>query len=60
MLRELGALVWRRHGSRRNLRLPGRLYAGTATIYAAVIPVVFDVAMGHRLEGDGYEARVCG
>lgn len=60
VLRELGALVWQRHGSKRNLRLPGRPYAGTATIYAAAIPPVFDKAMGHRLEGVGYEARVCG
>lgn len=60
VLRELGALVWRRHGSKRNLRLPGRPYAGTATIYAAVIPPVFDEAMGHRLGGVGYEGRVCG
>ncbi|MEU9089977.1 cell wall protein [Streptomyces sp. NPDC048428] len=60
VLRELGALVWRRHGSKRNLRLPGRSYAGTATIYAAVVPPVFDEAMGHRLDGTGYEARVCG
>lgn len=60
VLRELGALVWQRHGSKRNLRLPGRSYAGTATIYAAVIPPVFDEVMGYRLEGVGYEARVCG
>lgn len=60
VLRELGALVWRRHGSKRNLRLPGRSYAGTATIYAATIPAAYDLAMGHRTEGAGYEARVCG
>lgn len=59
-LRELGALVWARHGSRRNLRLPGRPYAGTATIYAAVIPYVYDRAHGHRIEGQGYGARVVG
>lgn len=60
VLRELGALVWRRHGTKRNLRLPGRRYAGTATVYAATIPAVYDAAMGHRLEGSGYGARVCG
>lgn len=60
VLRELGALVWQRHGTKRNLCLPGRPYAGTATIYAATIPAVYDSAMGHRLEGAGYEARVCG
>ncbi|MFI5945844.1 cell wall protein [Streptomyces uncialis] len=59
-LRELGALAWWRHGSKQNLRLPGRAYTATATIYAAVIPKAFDVAMGHRLTGHGYEARVCG
>ncbi|WP_187285209.1 cell wall protein [Streptomyces sp. OR43] len=60
VLRELGALVWRRHGTKRNLHLPGRRYAGTATVYAATIPAVYDAAMGHRLEGTGYGARVCG
>ncbi|MFJ8858164.1 cell wall protein [Streptomyces sp. NPDC102451] len=60
VLRELGALAWVRHGSRRNLRLPGRSYAGTATIYAATIPPEFDEARGHRLSGAGYGARVVG
>ncbi|WP_331757527.1 cell wall protein (plasmid) [Streptomyces sp. NBC_01650] len=60
ILRELGALAWRRHGSKANLSLPGRAYTATATIYAAVIPPVFDEAMGHRLAGSGYEARICG
>ncbi|MDX2748431.1 MULTISPECIES: cell wall protein [Streptomyces] len=60
VLRELGALAWWRHGSKRNLRLPGRAYTATSTIYAAVIPPVYDHAMGHRLAGSGYEARVCG
>lgn len=60
VLRELGALVWQRHGTKRNLRLPGRRYAGTATIYAATIPAVYDSAMGHRLAGAGYGARVSG
>ncbi|MFB7852414.1 cell wall protein [Streptomyces sp. NPDC056053] len=60
VLRELGALAWWRHGSKTNLRLPGRAYTATATVYAAVIPPVYDEAMGHRLEGSGYRARVCG
>ncbi|WP_326615319.1 cell wall protein (plasmid) [Streptomyces scopuliridis] len=60
VLRELGALVWLVHGSKRNLRLPGRAYTATATVYGAVIPPVYDAAMGHRLSGSGYEARVCG
>lgn len=60
VLRELGALAWWRHGSRANLHLPGRKYAGTATVYAAVIPPVFDEAMGNRLSGTGYDARVVG
>lgn len=59
-LRELGALAWVRHGSRRNLRLPGRPYAGTATIYAATIPYVYDRAHGNRTEGQGFGARVVG
>ncbi|MFJ4858619.1 cell wall protein [Streptomyces sp. NPDC088730] len=60
VLRELGALVWLVRGSKRNLALPGEPYMATATIYAAVIPPVFDEAMGHRLAGAGYEGRVCG
>lgn len=60
VLRELGALAWWRHGSKRNLSTTAGEYVATATIYAAVIPPVFDKAMGHRLTGSGYEARVCG
>ncbi|MBK3583149.1 cell wall protein [Streptomyces sp. MBT57] len=60
VLRELGALVWLVHGSRRNLAAPGEGYTATATIYGAVIPPAYDDAMGHRLTGMGYEARVCG
>ncbi|MEW9513766.1 cell wall protein [Streptomyces bacillaris] len=60
VLRELGALVWLIHGSKRNIALPGEPYMATATIYGAVIPAVFDEAMGHRLSGTGYEGRVCG
>ncbi|MGP3738000.1 hypothetical protein ACTWJ9_33360 (plasmid) [Streptomyces sp. GDS52] len=59
-LRELGALAWVQHGTRTNSRRAQGLdgWAGTATIYAAVIPAVFDHAMGHRIIGTGYEARI--
>lgn len=59
-LRELGALAWVEHGSRTNIRrLMGlKGYAGTATVYAAVIPPAYDHAMGHCLIGSGYEARI--
>ncbi|MFB9558621.1 cell wall protein, partial [Streptomyces roseoviridis] len=59
VLRELGALVWVVHGTKTNIRraLGLKGYAGTATIYAAVIPPVYDHAMGHRIIGSGYEAR---
>ncbi|MFJ4903336.1 cell wall protein [Streptomyces sp. NPDC088727] len=60
VLRELGALAWHRHGTKRNLRLPGRPYTATATIYAATVPASYDEAMGHRLAGTGYRARVAG
>ncbi|CAM5533967.1 cell wall protein (plasmid) [Streptomyces californicus] len=60
VLRELGALVWMVHGSKRNLAAPGEKYMATATIYGAVIPSAYDDAMGHRLTGSGYAARVCG
>ncbi|MFD0555398.1 cell wall protein [Streptomyces rectiviolaceus] len=59
VLRELGALAWVVHGTKTNIRrllgLGG--YAGTATIYAAVIPPVYDHAMGHTIVGSGYGAR---
>ncbi|WP_101253843.1 cell wall protein [Streptomyces barkulensis] len=57
ILRELGALVWLEHGSRRNLHLPGQKYTATATVYGAAVPLCFDEAMGHRLEGAGYSDR---
>ncbi len=59
-LRELGALAWAVRGTRVNVRrLMGlKGYAGTATVYAAVIPPVFDHAMGHRIVGSGYRARI--
>ncbi|MGV9278137.1 cell wall protein [Streptomyces griseosporeus] len=59
-LRELGALAWVQHGTRANIRrlLGLRGYAATATVYAAVIPPVYDHAMGHRIVGTGYTARI--
>lgn len=58
-LRELGALAWVVHGTRTNVRraLGLKGYAGTATVYAATIPPVYDRAMGHRIIGSGYTAR---
>ncbi|MEW9521837.1 hypothetical protein [Streptomyces tubercidicus] len=59
-LRELGALVFVVHGTQRNSRRARGLdgYAATATTYAATIPACFDHAMGHRLIGTGYDARI--
>ncbi|MFE0207081.1 hypothetical protein ACFW01_27990, partial [Streptomyces sp. NPDC058985] len=59
-LRELGALAWVQHGTRTNLLASKGLkgYKGTATIYAAVIPAAYDHAMGHRIIGTGYQARI--
>ncbi|WP_219014233.1 MULTISPECIES: hypothetical protein [unclassified Streptomyces] len=59
-LRELGALAWVQHGTRTNIRRAMGLkgYAATATVYAAVIPPVYDHAMGHRIVGTGYTARI--
>ncbi|MFC9498386.1 hypothetical protein [Streptomyces sp. NPDC056982] len=59
VLRELGALAWVVHGTKRNVRraLGMKGYAATATVYAAVIPPVYDHAMGHTIVGSGYEAR---
>ncbi|WP_328545424.1 cell wall protein [Streptomyces europaeiscabiei] len=59
-LRELGALAWVQHGTRTNIRrlLGMKGYAATATVYAAVIPPVYDEAMGHTLVGSGYSARI--
>jgi hypothetical protein len=59
-LRELGALAWVQHGTRVNVRRAMGLkgYAATATIYAAVIPPVYDLAMGHTIVGSGYTARI--
>ncbi|MEV5451534.1 hypothetical protein [Streptomyces sp. NPDC052535] len=59
-LRELGALAWVTRGTRANSRRgKGQEgYAGTATVYAAVIPASFDHAMGHQVIGSGYTARI--
>ena len=59
-LRELGALAWVQRGTRANSRRSkGETgYAGTATVYAAVIPASYDHAMGHRVIGTGYAARI--
>ncbi|MFF9458035.1 hypothetical protein [Streptomyces flaveolus] len=61
ILRELGLLVWAVHGTRTNTRPAGSgEWAGTATIYAAVVPRVWDDAHGHRVSGHGYYARHIG
>jgi hypothetical protein len=59
-LRELGALAWVQHGTRTNVRAAMGLkgYAATATVYAAAIPPSYDHAMGHRIIGTGYTARI--
>ncbi|WJV51764.1 cell wall protein [Streptomyces flavofungini] len=59
-LRELGALAWVVRGSRANVRRARGLggYAATATVYAAVIPPVYDRALGHVVVGSGYTARI--
>ncbi|TLS45699.1 hypothetical protein FE633_13095 [Streptomyces montanus] len=59
-LRELGSLVWVEHGSRTNVRRARGLagYAGTATVYGAVIPAAYDDAHGHTIVGSGYAARI--
>lgn len=58
-LREAGLLAWAVHGTRRNIRAVLGLggYAATATVYAAVIPPVYDHAMGHQVTGAGYGAH---
>ncbi|MEU6016934.1 cell wall protein [Streptomyces sp. NPDC047515] len=59
-LRELGSLAWVQHGTKANVRRALGLggYAATATVYAAVIPAAYDHAMGHRIIGTGYGARI--
>ncbi|MEV6409624.1 hypothetical protein AB0M58_43105 [Streptomyces bobili] len=59
-LREVGSLVWAERGSRTNARRASGLdgYAATATVYAAVIPASYDLALGHTIVGSGYTARI--
>ncbi|MFE7445892.1 hypothetical protein ACFU7X_36210, partial [Streptomyces chartreusis] len=67
-LRELGLIAYVEHGSKRNVlrtrhganwtREHG--YRGTATLFAALAPRVWDEAMGHRIRGHGYQARMVG
>ncbi|WP_371750530.1 hypothetical protein, partial [Streptomyces sp. NBC_01283] len=67
-LRELGLLAYVEHGSKANAirtRLgtawqPSNGYRGTATLFAAVAPRVWDEATGRRIRGAGYTARVVG
>lgn len=67
-LRELGLIAWAEHGSKANILrarhgrawAPGDGYRGTATIYAALAPPVWDHAQGHRIHGTGYKARLIG
>lgn len=67
-LRELGLIAYVEHGSKQNV-LRARHgaawtsehgYRGTATLFAAVTPRVWDEAMGRRIEGEGYTARQVG
>ncbi|MFJ2008008.1 hypothetical protein [Streptomyces chartreusis] len=67
-LRELGLIAYVEHGSKRNV-LRTRYgaawtsehgYRGTATLFAAVAPRVWDKAMGRMIEGEGYTARHAG
>ncbi|MFE2693702.1 hypothetical protein [Streptomyces mirabilis] len=67
-LRELGLLAYVQHGSKRNV-LRTRYgtawtsehgYRGTATLFAAVAPRVWDEAMGRRIQGEGYSALYVG
>ncbi|GAA0573779.1 hypothetical protein GCM10010390_91180 [Streptomyces mordarskii] len=67
-LRELGLIAYVEHGSKTNvLRTrrgsawqPGDGYRGTATVFAAVAPRVWDDAHGRRIAGTGYTARITG
>jgi len=59
-LREAGLLAWVVKGSQTNIRraLGLKGYAGTATVYAAVIPRSYDEAYGNQIVGTGYTARL--
>ncbi|MBT2446037.1 hypothetical protein J7F03_02820 [Streptomyces sp. ISL-43] len=68
VLRELGLIAYIEHGSKTNSMrtrhgdawTPEHGYRGTATLFAAVAPPVWDAAMGRRTDGTGYRARVIG
>ncbi|MEV6726231.1 hypothetical protein AB0M94_35480 [Streptomyces xanthochromogenes] len=67
-LRELGLIAYVEHGSKTNSQrtrhgsdwTQEHGYRGTATIFAAVAPPVWDHAMGRRIDGTGYQARPVG
>lgn len=67
-LRELGLIAYVEHGSKRNVLrtrhgaawTSEHGYRGTATLFAAVAPRVWDEAMGRRIGGEGYTARQLG
>jgi hypothetical protein len=68
-LRELGLIAWQERGKKnansRRARLgecyqPSDGFARTGTIFGACAPPAWDAAMGRRLAGTGYEARVIG
>ncbi|MFF7764183.1 hypothetical protein [Streptomyces griseorubiginosus] len=67
-LRELGLIAYVEHGTKRNVMrtrhgaawTSEHGYRGTATLFAAVAPRVWDEAMGRRIEGEGYTARQVG
>ncbi|MCY0930986.1 hypothetical protein OTB20_33305 [Streptomyces sp. H27-H1] len=68
VLRELGLLAYLEHGSKTNSMrtrhgsawTAKHGYRGTATLFAAVAPPMWDAAMGRRIAGTGYTARVIG
>lgn len=69
ILRELGLLAWVEQGSSRRNSLrtrhgaelaPGDGFRRSATVYALVVPRAWDNSMGHRIDGEGYTARVVG
>uniref|UniRef100_UPI003F499081 hypothetical protein n=1 Tax=Streptomyces chartreusis TaxID=1969 RepID=UPI003F499081 len=63
-----GLIAYVEHGSKRNAlrsRHGARWkkehgYRGTATLFAALAPRVWDEAMGRRIRGQGYKARMVG
>ncbi|MFE6946561.1 hypothetical protein [Streptomyces chartreusis] len=67
-LRELSLIAYVEHGSKHNVlrsRYGARWkkehgYRGTATLFAALAPRVWDEAMGRRIRGQGYKARMVG